>query len=238
MEVPVHAPWRHWSVCVHATPSLHAVPSAWKPSCGQSRLTPSQLSATSQVSAAGRHVVPASTMVHAAEQHDPEVPFAVPASHCSLPSMLPSPQVGVTSTVTAAAVEVLVPSSTVNENQSLPKKPVSGVYTTVAVSAFEGSEVQTWSVRALIVPLLGGEAIAKVSSQVSASSPLNVIWTAAFSAVMTVWGMATGAFCAWELRGADAMDAAASNAIAMPRQNPRLEICRRILRAGMFCGPT
>src|SRR5438445_79779 len=53
--VPVHTPLWQVSPVVQVLLSLHAVPSGWKASAGQVLDEPSQLSATSHPSAAGRH---------------------------------------------------------------------------------------------------------------------------------------------------------------------------------------
>src|SRR5262249_1436495 len=52
---------------------------------------PVQCSAASHAPAAGRHSCPAARSLHAAVQHDPLVPFAVPSSHSSPRSTLPLP---------------------------------------------------------------------------------------------------------------------------------------------------
>src|SRR2546425_10810779 len=52
--VPVHTPLWQVSPVVQVLLSLHAVPSGWKPFAGQAFEAPSQLSATSHGSAAGR----------------------------------------------------------------------------------------------------------------------------------------------------------------------------------------
>src|SRR5579885_3536400 len=64
-----------------------------KTSGGQVGCVPSQVSAWSQTPAAGRHTVPLGASVHVLVQQLPGAPFcAVPRSHCSPGSTMPSPQ--------------------------------------------------------------------------------------------------------------------------------------------------
>src|SRR5689334_22023005 len=71
-------------------------------SAGQVSLEPVQVSATSQVPAEFRHVVPLVLKVQFVLQQEPKEPLALPWSHCSPtePSIEPLPQREVNVTVT------------------------------------------------------------------------------------------------------------------------------------------
>jgi hypothetical protein len=68
------------------------VPATFSVSAGHVAVLPVQVSATSHVPAAARHVVPAATKVQVAEQHEFAAPLAAPRSHCSPLPTIPSPQ--------------------------------------------------------------------------------------------------------------------------------------------------
>ena len=87
-----HTPWE----------ARHTVEDGRNASLGQLGLVPVHVSCGSQIPVEFRHVVPPLTKVQFELQHDPNEPFALPWSHCSLtdPSIVPLPHSEVNLTAT------------------------------------------------------------------------------------------------------------------------------------------
>src|SRR2546425_11624620 len=107
------------------------VPAGLFASAGQA-LEPLQTSCGSQAPAEARQTVPADFQVQSELQHEPEVPFAAPSSHCSPGLMLPLPQAASVNVICApspeerpvtVSVKVTPMSKTSTVKSAFPKSP-------------------------------------------------------------------------------------------------------------------